>query len=363
MEIAINKRLISVINYLKSNKLIYNESDFSKKLGIGKSFLSDMKAGRKEITEPTVLNICAVFPQLNKEWLLTGKGEMTKEEECSDIQPEYVLHFTKLESALKILESGKIKLSKPSAQQDFYEKEKHRRLLEKYNYNEESALKDFDTNRFFSTIVSDFSLDGKSTHFNSLLWEMYAEKHTGVALIFNVNKLIEENKDVNIFGLKIKYDKHIYNRKFDNIEDTLKYKHTDFSIEDEYRFFVKSDSEDCIIDISKSLSWVFLGGNFTEYYKLKNLNFDKISKCTVDSSGRLVGTLNDDTSIKIKNSIIPYEETIDYKDKYYLEVEENNKLLKKQVETLEELRKYDTEKNKHAEEVSAAQDAKAKTGT
>ncbi len=62
MEIAINKRLISVINYLKSNKLIYNESDFSKKLGIGKSFLSDMKAGRKEITEPTVLNICAVFP-------------------------------------------------------------------------------------------------------------------------------------------------------------------------------------------------------------------------------------------------------------------------------------------------------------
>ena len=78
MEKTINERLVEVLKHLKENKLIYNEADFSQKTGISKSFLSDMKAARKEISERTVLNIADVFPDLNSGWLLTGEGEMLR---------------------------------------------------------------------------------------------------------------------------------------------------------------------------------------------------------------------------------------------------------------------------------------------
>lgn len=78
MEKTINERLVEVLKHLKENKLIYNEADFSQKTGISKSFLSDMKAARNEISERTVLNIADVFPDLNSGWLLTGEGEMLR---------------------------------------------------------------------------------------------------------------------------------------------------------------------------------------------------------------------------------------------------------------------------------------------
>ena len=78
MEKTINERLVEVLKHLKENKLIYNEADFSQRTGISKSFLSDMKAARKEISERTVLNIADVFPDLNSGWLLTGEGEMLR---------------------------------------------------------------------------------------------------------------------------------------------------------------------------------------------------------------------------------------------------------------------------------------------
>nr|DAV53475.1 MAG TPA: putative transcriptional regulator [Caudoviricetes sp.] len=86
MEKTINERLVEVLKHLKENKLIYNEADFSQKTGISKSFLSDMKAARKEISERTVLNIADVFPDLNSGWLLTGEGEMIKKTIHNDVE-------------------------------------------------------------------------------------------------------------------------------------------------------------------------------------------------------------------------------------------------------------------------------------
>lgn len=73
---AVSQRFKSVIDYLKSNEYVYNEADFARKLDVGRSFISDMKAGRREITEQTVLKICDLFPFINFEWLLTGSGTM-----------------------------------------------------------------------------------------------------------------------------------------------------------------------------------------------------------------------------------------------------------------------------------------------
>ena len=42
MENTINQRLKQVIDHLKYNKMIYNETDFCERVGFVKSFLSDM---------------------------------------------------------------------------------------------------------------------------------------------------------------------------------------------------------------------------------------------------------------------------------------------------------------------------------
>lgn len=76
MEIVENKRLIEIISYLKKERIIYNESDLARQIEIGKSFLSDIKAGRKVLSEQIVLKICKLEPSINKTWLLTGEGSM-----------------------------------------------------------------------------------------------------------------------------------------------------------------------------------------------------------------------------------------------------------------------------------------------
>ncbi len=76
---ALGQRFRDVIRYLRDRELVYNEAQLASKLGIGRSFLSDMKNGRKEITEQTVLKLCELFPFISHEWLLSGIGNMIVE--------------------------------------------------------------------------------------------------------------------------------------------------------------------------------------------------------------------------------------------------------------------------------------------
>lgn len=88
---AENKRLIEVIAFLKEERVIYNESDFAKQIEIGKSFLSDIKAGRKPLSEQNVLKICALDTRINSEWLLTGEGSMFNDQPTVQEEEEHIL--------------------------------------------------------------------------------------------------------------------------------------------------------------------------------------------------------------------------------------------------------------------------------
>lgn len=83
---ALCQRFREVVRYLRDNEHVYNEAHLASKMGIGRSFLSDMKNGRKEITEQTVLNLCEVFPVISSEWLISGIGDMVVQ--ISDSPPE-----------------------------------------------------------------------------------------------------------------------------------------------------------------------------------------------------------------------------------------------------------------------------------
>lgn len=77
METIDFKRLNTILRNLKSSGIIYNDTDFCNRTGITKSFLSEMKNGKKQITEKTVRKISETL-NINILWLLTGEGEMLK---------------------------------------------------------------------------------------------------------------------------------------------------------------------------------------------------------------------------------------------------------------------------------------------
>jgi hypothetical protein len=54
--------LIKYIETLKNEGKIWNDADFCSKVGIPRSYLSDLKAGRKDLNEPLVRKIRRAFP-------------------------------------------------------------------------------------------------------------------------------------------------------------------------------------------------------------------------------------------------------------------------------------------------------------
>lgn len=48
---------------------------FGERIGIGRSAVSNLEAGRNNLTEPMILAICREF-DVNEEWLRSGEGEM-----------------------------------------------------------------------------------------------------------------------------------------------------------------------------------------------------------------------------------------------------------------------------------------------
>lgn len=57
-------------------RLVYNNTDFAQRIGKARSYVSEALNGRRAITEQFVLSIGDAFPEISKDWLLTGEGAM-----------------------------------------------------------------------------------------------------------------------------------------------------------------------------------------------------------------------------------------------------------------------------------------------
>nr|DAQ26841.1 MAG TPA: LAMBDA REPRESSOR (TRIPLE MUTANT)/DNA COMPLEX-DNA COMPLEX, DOUBLE HELIX, TRANSCRIPTION-DNA.1A [Caudoviricetes sp.] len=68
-----------IAKYLKDSKI--PQSVFCERVGLSKGYLGAM---RKSFQPDTINNIIIEFPNLNIEWLLTGKGEMLKRTPSTD---------------------------------------------------------------------------------------------------------------------------------------------------------------------------------------------------------------------------------------------------------------------------------------
>jgi phage repressor protein C with HTH and peptisase S24 domain len=86
-KVSKNQRLKKTIDYLKKERKIFNNADFSKILKKQPSYISECLHGKREISELFIHSIVSGFPELNKDWLLTGEGEMLKNNEVPSKVP------------------------------------------------------------------------------------------------------------------------------------------------------------------------------------------------------------------------------------------------------------------------------------
>ena len=76
---SVKERLIEFLNAEGISK-----GEFSKKMGLSPAYIQSM---RKSMPEEKVEKLTELYPQLNRDWLLYGEGEMYKEE---TIDPDFV---------------------------------------------------------------------------------------------------------------------------------------------------------------------------------------------------------------------------------------------------------------------------------
>ena len=70
-----------LIYYLDSKGV--NKSEFGRRIGVSNAFVTSI---RKSIQPDKISAIQKTFPDLNTSWLLTGEGEMLKEEDTQELQ-------------------------------------------------------------------------------------------------------------------------------------------------------------------------------------------------------------------------------------------------------------------------------------
>lgn len=73
---SVNQRFTTLLDYLISEKLVYNQSDLARELGIARSQITAIKNGYGDVSKQIVQKLEDVFPTVSTSWLLTGEGSM-----------------------------------------------------------------------------------------------------------------------------------------------------------------------------------------------------------------------------------------------------------------------------------------------
>lgn len=73
---SINKRVEVLID-----KAAGSRSNFSQRTGISAVVISHIASGRNKVSLKAVEQILDAYPQVNAEWLITGKGAMFKDDQ------------------------------------------------------------------------------------------------------------------------------------------------------------------------------------------------------------------------------------------------------------------------------------------
>lgn len=79
METAVNERVREVYFYLKKNKIVRTQKEFSDSTRSHAGDISKVLNGKLAVSNVLLERICAAYPQISLKWLQTGEGEMVVE--------------------------------------------------------------------------------------------------------------------------------------------------------------------------------------------------------------------------------------------------------------------------------------------
>lgn len=78
MDTIDNQRIKKVVDYLKNNRYIRNQQDFTERIGSDKATVSQVLNNRINIPNNMFASIADAFPFVSVDWMRTGEGEMVK---------------------------------------------------------------------------------------------------------------------------------------------------------------------------------------------------------------------------------------------------------------------------------------------
>lgn len=84
-----NQNIRKVVDYLRQQKIIRNQQDFTERIGYDKSTVSLIKNNKLAVPNKMIENICSAFPMINERWLRYGEGLMLNPEP-STVNGHYV---------------------------------------------------------------------------------------------------------------------------------------------------------------------------------------------------------------------------------------------------------------------------------
>ena len=131
------------INHIVNHFFNGNNSDFAKKLGTSEANIRNYR----EKTTPKFDFIEKLFeklPEINPEWLLTGKGSMLKSEDCNNIQEDETSNNVDYkEKYINIIEENReLRIDIINKEKQIQElKETTEKLKEKIDFFQKEAIK------------------------------------------------------------------------------------------------------------------------------------------------------------------------------------------------------------------------------
>ena len=78
MYVSVSERFVKCAEYLIETRKLRNQAELVRLLGLSKGYVSQLMSGKREPSETIVSSLCAQFPELNPQWIMTGEGEMTQ---------------------------------------------------------------------------------------------------------------------------------------------------------------------------------------------------------------------------------------------------------------------------------------------
>lgn len=92
MEMSGNQRFIEAKNYLQKRYFLITDAQIADKLEANRSYISELSNEKRNLTPRFIDKIVDAFPEISKDWLLTGEGEMliASEHNSSTVAPVFI---------------------------------------------------------------------------------------------------------------------------------------------------------------------------------------------------------------------------------------------------------------------------------